>query len=694
MSGPFFFIYLAHMLPYQNYFSRKWLIPVAFALFAFIFFPQVGLLQHPLKWDAIDCFLAWRLNVSDAINNGEMPFWSAFQHLGFPLHADPDTGAIYPIVWIISLVYGYDFYALNIEFCFHIFIAGWGMFRLMKHFSFSDTTAFLIGLAFMSNGVFVSNAQNFAFLIGMAWFPWVFQSLRESLRTPSMKNAFVLSTLLFLWLSGSYPGVVIIGAYVLFAYIIYYFIANASAIAKNWKSLLSSYIFRVGIPVIFIIAFPIVASFETYDDITRTAGIDASRINENPFPPKAYVSWFLPYAVGTRAGIEWGSDFSMINFFLGFPFLLGLSGWLVQRKMDRRSILALAVALGLMLAALGALTPIRMWLAHFPAMGLFRHPSIFRFIASVFFLLAAAGGLEYLLFHATERRKRIAVALVGIPFLFFIGYGFAYISAGSFSMAFDEWVKRVGESQVSVEQRYVIQGVLFFLLLLPLFFLKGKKWLWTTVVIVSAALSIQMNMYSTVVSEGVLSRYNKKLHQVIEGRSAYAGEPLYSYHTDSIDIGIPVIWRNEAIYLRKPAWDGYNSLILKSYDRMEKGGGIFNVIQKPLLFPHSGRTKPFFSNWKITTNTIEASVFSEGEFELALQQSFIKGWKAIINGESVEVRALHDIVPLIDVPRGSHRIKFEYKPTWTVRSMILSGVSWSLLFLIVLYFRFKPFGRS
>ncbi len=108
-----FFINFIFMEKVQNFLTSRIGVAMTFFLLAFLLFPQIGLFQNVLKWDAIDCFLPWRLNVSDALNSGEWPWWSAFQHLGFPLHADPDTGALYPLVWLISLIYGYDLYALN-----------------------------------------------------------------------------------------------------------------------------------------------------------------------------------------------------------------------------------------------------------------------------------------------------------------------------------------------------------------------------------------------------------------------------------------------------------------------------------------------------------------------------------------------------------------------------------------------------
>lgn len=685
------------MASLKSYFNKENGTILSYFLLAFVLFAQIGWMQQPLKWDAIDCFLAWRLNVSEAIRAGEIPWWSAFQHLGFPMHADPDTGALYPVVWIISGVYGYDFYALNFEFCLHVFIAGWGMHRLLRSMHFSLLVSFLISFSFMANGVFVSNAQNFAFLIGMAWFPWVFLTLRNALIRPGWKTGFFLAVAVFMWLSGSYPGVVIIGAYVLAAYIVYFFVSHRQRGLTMIRLSGVDYIFKIAMPVLLICALPVVASVETYGEITRTEGLNAARITENPFPPKAYISWFTPFAVGTRANVEWGSDFSMINMFMGLPFLLGMAGWAVQRRMDKRSFFALITAAVLMIAALGALTPFRMWLAHLPAMGLFRHPSIFRFIAVIFFLLASAGGLEYLLKDAEAKRKRIALGLAGIPFLFLMGYTAPYFSWDALSLMADEWLKRAGESALSFENRVFIQASLFFLLIAALFLTLFRRFVTVVVVLISGVLAVQMNMYATVASEGVLARYNRQLHELTGNRTPYAGESIRPYNMNDTDLGIPVIWRNESIYQRKPGWDGYNSFILRRYNELEESRKLETYAGKSLIFPADTTIQTTFSGWKIGTNEIAVNISGNTENTLILLQTYLPSWKAFVDGKETPLFVYDEAFPGIKIAQGSHQLVFRYEPEFSGYAGVISLVSFIALLGIVTgscYFQRSAFGRS
>jgi hypothetical protein len=62
-----------------------------------VFFP-VSFLLYPVKWDFLDCMLPWRFIVGESIRNGDLPWWNAFQSLGYPLHADLQVSP-----WSVSL---------------------------------------------------------------------------------------------------------------------------------------------------------------------------------------------------------------------------------------------------------------------------------------------------------------------------------------------------------------------------------------------------------------------------------------------------------------------------------------------------------------------------------------------------------------------------------------------------------------
>jgi hypothetical protein len=91
---------------------------------------------------------------------------------------------------------------------------------------FGEIAAWVAGISFMACGVFVSNAQNFIYLIGLAWMPWVVMYLRLTFHTGKWKYAAWTALVLWMMLTGSYPGISIIAFYCLLAYAIYFFVCQ------------------------------------------------------------------------------------------------------------------------------------------------------------------------------------------------------------------------------------------------------------------------------------------------------------------------------------------------------------------------------------------------------------------------------------------------------------------------------------
>ncbi len=537
----------------------------------------------------------------------------------------------------------------------------------------------------MTNGVFMSNAQNYAFLIGMAWFPFVLQASLSALKNPTWRASLELALVSFMFIAGSYPGVVIIGVYVLLGIALAYFVRqyvqfDFLVVSKK----LRLFIFKCAIPVAVACAFPLVASIETYNEITRTAGLNEKRLNENPFPPKAYISILTPYAVGTTNNVEWGSDFSMINFFMGLPFIIGIIAWLLNKKKNSIDFGYLAIAVFLMIAALGALTPLRMWLAHLPAMGLFRHPSIFRFIAVTFFILIAARGLSTFFMHK-HKKKAIILGLSVLPFLIILALNLSSLSLETPRLVLEEFQSKDGLPKVSLHARMAFQALIFTVLISLLFFAQRPKMM-AIIGVLSAAIAIQLNVYSTMVGNFLVARENKKLEQVIENREAYQGEAIAKYHTDSIHLGIPFVWRNEGIYLRKPSWDGYNSFIFSRYNQLEESGKLLYFKDKPLIFSSLDSSQSTFSNWHIFTNKISCEVSAASLDKIVLLQTWLPMWKAKVDGVPVEIEIYDDAFPAIQINKGTHSIELEYVPEKTIAAGVISIAAF--LFLFIFAWRF------
>jgi hypothetical protein len=145
---------------------------VFLALALFACFPQVllglesfftrdyGVLAYPNIAFQHDCF--WR---------GELPVWNPYSNCGQPFLAQWGTMTLYPgaliylllpLPWSLSL------------FCFaHLWLAGFGMYRLAKHWTNSNFAGAVAGTAFVFNGITFASFVWPNYLVTLGWMPFV-----------------------------------------------------------------------------------------------------------------------------------------------------------------------------------------------------------------------------------------------------------------------------------------------------------------------------------------------------------------------------------------------------------------------------------------------------------------------------------------------------------------------------------------
>jgi hypothetical protein len=647
---------------------KHYLNAILLACIAIVLFWQVGAMQHVLRWDAVNCFLTWRHNVSEMIRSQHLPLWSPWQHLGFPLHADPETGAWYPIIWIISAFRSYDFYALSFEWILHIFIGGYGMYRLITGRGIRTSIALIAAVSFMGCGVFVSNAQNFIYLIGLAWFPWVSHYLTMLWRYGSGKYLAWTAICSAMMLTGSYPGISIIGFYCMAAAAAFYFfnhgLIRKKAELKSW--LLSNVLAGA---LIFLLTAPHLLSVGEYiPHVTRTEGLSRERLMENPFPPKAWVSLLTPYSVGTdhytdhstgeETRFQWGSDFSMLNMYGGLLMAALLLAWLMSKGKTRTEWFLFGGFVVLMMLAMGDVFPLRWWSRNLPGLDMFRHPSIFRFHALFVWIVLGALTMERWLQQTSKVPLRTAslVVISGILLLLLTHL------PDSVNNTWQRVLKDITEypevSGVSVSERIFthawIQLVLLSLIMLAV---RKSKTSWLVpLVALDMFIAVQLNIHATVVYPMKTSNAQREMVSAVQGRKPYAGENLIGFHSDSCDLRISGLVCNHHIILQQPAWDGYNSFILAGYRNLEHSGLYPACFNHPLVYATDSNLVA--NNIDISSNSISCTVSGTGN--LILQQNFHPNWSCRINEQEVPIQMVNHTMMQVQVTEDGN-VKFTYK---------------------------------
>ena len=121
----------------------------------------------PLIWgdwmlvhDNFNGFLPYRHFASVAFRNGQFPFWNPWINLGYPFASDPQSGAWYPLVWLLSVFSVYTPRVIAIEWLIHLAIGGIGFVRWMHiGWGIRSDVRWVMGATYAMCGFFTGTAQ-------------------------------------------------------------------------------------------------------------------------------------------------------------------------------------------------------------------------------------------------------------------------------------------------------------------------------------------------------------------------------------------------------------------------------------------------------------------------------------------------------------------------------------------------------
>jgi hypothetical protein len=147
---------------------------VFLALAPFIYYWPAALgLKTFFSYDIHYLFYPIRFELARRLAEGALPFWSTTMHGGFPLLAEGQVGALYPLNWIL-----YRFLPLHVALSYsllpHLALAGVGMYLFLRTQTARASAAFVGALSFYFSGFFVAKIQHMTNMIAAGWMPWLF----------------------------------------------------------------------------------------------------------------------------------------------------------------------------------------------------------------------------------------------------------------------------------------------------------------------------------------------------------------------------------------------------------------------------------------------------------------------------------------------------------------------------------------
>jgi|CXWL01.1.fsa_nt_gi hypothetical protein len=355
-------------------------------LLAIIAYWPVSFMVFSVKNDAIHYFLAMRYNTSEAIQHGYFPSWTSYINMGYPLHADMQSGVWNPVVFLMSLIRKYDIYWLQAETIITIIISGISMYHLLKYFKLNRKVVLTVSAAYMLNGYITDAGQFLNWLYAAAYLPFVFLSVIRCFDSFKIKDAFLLGLSFSLMLLSSYPADFILLFYILLAFIIIAFIRYKKQNGTRQAVRLFGRQIVISAACFIIICLPAIISYIPFiQSITRGTGVDVDTALINSLAPVNLISFATPWPTLNATWHQY-TDPLIRNCYPGIVLLIFLIFFLLQKK--KKSFLQkflLGMFVFFLLFSFGKLGGIRV-LSYYtlPLMNTFRHPAN----AKLFFIFA------------------------------------------------------------------------------------------------------------------------------------------------------------------------------------------------------------------------------------------------------------------------------------------------------------------
>lgn len=710
----------------QKFWFRDKFRPVLVLLIiAILAYWQMVWLQYSLKWDAIDVVLPFRYFAAECYGHGIFPLWNPYQFTGFPVHADLQSPTWYPEVILTGLFFPYTNYTLHFWLTLHIFLAGYGMFRLLRHFEIRSQTAVFTGIAYMLSGFIAGHGQAIFAIIAAAWLPFMLLFYLQTAKQLQWKPAIWFCIIAFLIITGGYQAITIILLYLLIAVFIFY---SAKYIKNKQRKQLKKWLLLNGFMLATILIMSSIIWVPVLQAMPHTArfgGVSLRGALSHPFSPSSFLSLLFPFAT-VKEPVKgfFNNDISMRNAFFGSIMLIFFIASFFRKK-SKFEWLLIAFSVFALLASLGSFLPVREWIyTYFPLMNMFRFSAYFSLFFVFPFLLLAGVSLNRFIDNPQSSRKTIVV----IGSVFLLVYIVAIVIAlRNSSLQEIRLNSKFWQEQSNVFQHLLLNSIIQFIIiasfLVVVVLRRRKGHLYTAIgffIAIEMVISVQLIMPFTVVSEHNPAEIRTTLKELPRGFPIPLAHDTIAENTD-VSFARTPLWRNTNIYKKTIGIEGFSSFKLKNYEllfdslpalkqatlqhqllyfaeKIQPNSALTSseVIAKNTVFSDvlteqitvSGNNETSIEFTDFSPNRIEALVSTQKKAPLVLLQSWYPGWEVAIDDEEANLwRANINYMGTI-IPPGKHTVVFRYS---NPLMYVAFAVSYAVLLSLLVWLFFRTF---
>ncbi len=396
------------MCRYQHLTVIIILFCLTLAMFADVLFTSKEIVLSKDGTDIYSQFIYWRSFGFDELRKGNLALWNPYIFSGMPFLGGFQSALLYPLNFLYLILPIIK--AINYSIALHIFLAGVFMYLWTNHRKLHPFASFISSVILMFCGahfmhIYPGHLPN---LCTMIWIPLLFLAIDGLYEKPSLGWILLGIFSITMQILAGHPQYV-------------YYTAIAAAIysglrifkAKQKKFILLGLI-TMSLGAFALSAVQLFTGIEAANESIRSTGLSAQVSSMFSFPPENLITFIAPYFFGNMKSVPyWGRWYlwEIIIFISVTGFVLAIIGSIYGKKSIR--CYSISMVLILFLFAFGAYTPLyKIFVLIIPGFNKFRGISKFIFHISLFTIMLAGIGLDYLIKNKNVPRKIFITTLI------------------------------------------------------------------------------------------------------------------------------------------------------------------------------------------------------------------------------------------------------------------------------------------
>ncbi len=332
-----------------------------------------------------------------ALRSGHIPLWTPDAMGGYPVLAEGQTGAYYPLNLLLYGLLPLPA-ALNYSVLLALWLAGAGTLIYVRSLGLRDGPAFLAGCVFILGGFLPGHLNHLNMLAAVAWLPWLLWAVERAARGGGWRRWAVAAAIFGVQGLAGHPQVSLMSALLVVAQAASGPLVGGGRL--SWRRQACQVVWCVAA----LAAGAMLALVQWAPTLELTLlsqrghGLDAEFFTSFSLHPLQWVTMLWPFARGNPYPL---TSLETIGYAGALPLVFAAIAPL--RRRDRTVAFWAVVAAGAFLLTLGRWNPAYRWLARVPVFNLFRAPARYLLWADLAIAILAALTADSLLSRTRER---------------------------------------------------------------------------------------------------------------------------------------------------------------------------------------------------------------------------------------------------------------------------------------------------